>query len=457
MRLHLSPFDGWMRSGFRESAAATELVMVGATGRVDRDSPGIRPLGAGDSAAPQDVTRADQSRALKQDPAFVDEASAGITGSTMETQLERVADIPAVEDVKAPPPRRTMRERLRRPLLLAVPIALAVFGIAGYLAEEPYVSTNDAFVRAAKVTLNARVSGQAVEVAVRDNERVRQGQVLFRIDPEPYQIAVDQAEARLLSARLQIDGLKATYRQQQAELQSAKDSGAFDEREYERKKALIASDFTPREVYDQTETNLKVARQRIASIEQQISNTIVALNGDPDIDINRHPTVRAAKAQLDRARLDLSYATVTAPDDGVVAKVDDLQVGNFVNPGAAVFSLLSSRRIWVEANFRETGLTHMRPGQEATISVDAYPDRPFRAHIVSMSPGTGSDFSVLPPENATGNWVKVVQRLPVRLEFDDIDPDRPLFSGISVTARVDTGYHRTWRDLFRPAPATVAK
>ena len=457
MRLHLSPFDGWMRSGFRESAAATELVMVGATGRVDRDSPGIRPLGAGDSAAPQDVTRADQSRALKQDPAFVDEASAGMTGSTMETQLERVADIPAVEDVKAPPPRRTMRERLRRPLLLAVPIALAVFGIAGYLAEEPYVSTNDAFVRAAKVTLNARVSGQAVEVAVRDNERVRQGQVLFRIDPEPYQIAVDQAEARLLSARLQIDGLKATYRQQQAELQSAKDSGAFDEREYERKKALIASDFTPREVYDQTETNLKVARQRIASIEQQISNTIVALNGDPDIDINRHPTVRAAKAQLDRARLDLSYATVTAPDDGVVAKVDDLQVGNFVNPGAAVFSLLSGRRIWVEANFRETGLTHMRPGQEATISVDAYPDRPFRAHIVSMSPGTGSDFSVLPPENATGNWVKVVQRLPVRLEFDDIDPDRPLFSGISVTARVDTGYHRTWRDLFRPAPATVAK
>ena len=457
MRLHLSPFDGWMRSGFRESAAATELVMVGATGRVDRDSPGIRPLGAGDSAAPQDVTCADQSRALKQDPAFVDEASAGMTGSTMETQLERVADIPAVEDVKAPPPRRTMRERLRRPLLLAVPIALAVFGIAGYLAEEPYVSTNDAFVRAAKVTLNARVSGQAVEVAVRDNERVRQGQVLFRIDPEPYQIAVDQAEARLLSARLQIDGLKATYRQQQAELQSAKDSGAFDEREYERKKALIASDFTPREVYDQTETNLKVARQRIASIEQQISNTIVALNGDPDIDISRHPTVRAAKAQLDRARLDLSYATVTAPDDGVVAKVDDLQVGNFVNPGAAVFSLLSSRRIWVEANFRETGLTHMRPGQEATISVDAYPDRPFRAHIVSMSPGTGSDFSVLPPENATGNWVKVVQRLPVRLEFDDIDPDRPLFSGISVTARVDTGYHRTWRDLFRPAPATVAK
>jgi membrane fusion protein (multidrug efflux system) len=405
----------------------------------------------------QEISYSGSPSAPRQEPAFVDEASAGMTGSTMEAGLDRVVDVPAAEDVVAAAPRRTMRERLRRPLLLILPIVLAVFGAVGYLAEEPYVSTNDAFVRAAKVTLNARVSGQAVEIAVRDNERVRQGQVLFRIDPEPYQIAVEQAEARLLSARLQIDGLKATYRQQQAELQSARDTAAFDEREYERKKALIASDFTPREVYDQTATTLKVARQRVVSIEQQISNTIVALNGDPNIEIDRHPTVRAAKALLDRARLDLSYATVTAPDDGTVARVDDLQVGNFVNPGAAVFSLLSSRRIWVEANFRETGLTHMRPGQEATISVDAYPDRPFRAHIVSMSPGTGSDFSVLPPENATGNWVKVVQRLPVRLEFDDIDPNRPLFSGISVIVKVDTGYRRSWSDLFESLPATKTK
>jgi membrane fusion protein, multidrug efflux system len=277
--------------------------------------------------------------------------------------------------------------------------------------------------------------------------------VLFRIDPEPYQIAVDMAEARLISSRLQIDSLKATWRQQQAELQSAKESEAYDEREYGRKKALVAKDFTPREVFDQTETTLKVARQHVASIEQQIANTVVALNGDPDIAIDRHPTVRAAKAQLDRARLDLSYATVTAPDDGVVTRVDDLQVGNFVNPGTAVFSLMSSRRIWIEANFRETGLTYMRPGQEATIDVDAYPDRTFKAHVVSMSPGTGSDFAVLPPENATGNWVKVVQRLPVRLELDEVDPNRPLFSGISVTARVDTDHRRTWRHPLQPALA----
>jgi len=352
-------------------------------------------------------------------------------------------------------PARSLRERLARPVLIAFLAGLTAAGAAYYLAQEPYVATDDAFVRAAKESVNARVSGQVVEIAVHDNQRVRKGQLLFRLDPEPFQIAVDQAQARLGSARLQVEALKATYRQQQAELQSARETAGFNERENARQKSLSVSDYTPRATYDRAETDMKVSRQHIASIEQQIANTVVALNGDPNIDVDRHPTVREAKAELDRAQLNSAYAVVSAPEDGIVTKVDDLQVGDFVNTGASVFSMMSSR-IWIEANFRETGLTHMHVGQAATIDVDVYPGRSFKAHIVSLSPGTGSDFALLPPENATGNWVKVVQRLPVRLELDETDPDRPLFSGISVTARVDTGYRRSWRHPLEATPVREA-
>ena len=444
-----SPFAGWIgeRNEFRVSTAPPEVANA-KSGAVCAET--------GGGSAEAILALRSQGAGQEPKPASGAIIPARSENSPVETQLDRVIDVPVPEGVAATPA-RTLSARLRRPLMLGVPILFAVIGAAYYFAEEPYVWTNDAFVRAAKITVNARVAGQAVNIAVHDNQRVKQGQVLFQIDPEPYQIAVDQADARLASARLQIDGLKATYRQQQAELQSAKDSMGYAEREYDRKKALVANDFTPREVYDQTETTLKVARQHVTSLEEQIANTVVALNGDPNIEVDRHPTVRAAKALLDRARLDLSYASVTAPDDGIVTRVDDLQVGNFVTPGTAVFSLLSSRRIWIEANFRETGLTYMRPGQEATISVDAYPGSKFKAHVVSMSPGTGSDFAVLPPENATGNWVKVVQRLPVRLELDQLDPDRPLFSGISVAATVDTGRRRSWRHPLWPALAAEAK
>ena len=334
--------------------------------------------------------------------------------------------------------RRSLKARLRRPLMVALPLALVICGAAKYWAGTGYVTTDDAFVQAAKDSINARVSGQVVEIAIRDNQRVRKGQLLFRIDPQPYQIAVARAEAQLSSARIRVESLKASYRQELADLQSARDSAEFDRREYRRKQALLATDFASRAAYERAETNFKMARQQVLAAQQKVSISIAGLDGNPDIAVRQHPMVREAKALLDRARLDLSYTRIVAPDDGIVTKVDDLQVGDFVNAGAPVFSMMSSRRIWVEANFRETDLTRMRVGQPATVDVDAYPGHAFSGHIVSMSPGTGSEFAMLPPENATGNWVKVVQRLPVRIEFDTADPKWPLYSGISVTAEVDT-------------------
>ncbi|MET0948999.1 MAG: HlyD family secretion protein [Pseudomonas sp.] len=364
--------------------------------------------------------------------------------------MTRQFDIPATQTFEHPgpaypdAPKKPLKEKLRPFLMVGVPLLFAAYGYVHYLAGVPFVSTDNAYARVAKASINARISGQVVDIAVEDNQLVHKGQVLFRIDPKPLQIAVDRAEAQLSVARLRIDGLKASYRQQQAELQSARESAGFDQKEFARKKALVASEFVSRAVYDRADTDLKVARQRIASIEQQIANTVVALNGHPDINADSHPSVREAKAQLDEAQLYLSYATVYAPEDGIVAKVDDLQVGNFVNNGAPAFALLSDREIWIEANFRETEVTHMRPGQEATIRIDTYPDHVFKAHVVSMSPGAGSDFALLPPENATGNWVKVVQRVPVRLELDEANPALPLYSGTSATVKVDTGYRTPW-------------
>ncbi|TMU76884.1 HlyD family secretion protein [Pseudomonas fluorescens] len=349
-----------------------------------------------------------------------------------------------IGDLADVPSKQPLKQRLRPLLMAGLPALFAVIGYSQYRANEPYVSTDNAYARVAKASINARVSGQVVEIAVDDNQPVRKGQVLFRLDPQPLQIAVDRAEAQLGNARLRIDGLKASYRQQQAELQSARASADYDQKEFARKKALIASEFVSRAAYERADTDQKVSRQRIASIEQQIASTVVALSGDPDIAIDRHPTVREAKAQLDEAQLYLSYATVTAPADGIVAKVDDLQVGNYVSNGSAAFALISDHESWIEANFRETQLSHMRPGQTATITLDTYPDRPFKAHVISMSPGAGADFALLPPENATGNWVKVVQRVPVRLELDDADPAMPLFSGTSATVEVDTGHRTPW-------------
>jgi len=230
--------------------------------------------------------------------------------------------------------------------------------------------------------------------------------------------------------------------QRRSELVSAQDTLAFQKREYERQQRLLAAGIASQSQVDRALHALDDARSQVAGAQQQVSAVVASLGGNPNIDPDQHPTVQQAQALLDRATLNLSYTVVTAPSDGIVTRVEQLQVGSYINASAPLFALVSTGDIWIEANFKEDQLTHMRAGQIARIKVDSYPGKIFEGRVASVSPGTGSQFSELPPENATGNWVKVVQRLPVRVELDHLDPSFPLHDGLSANVSVDTHYQR---------------
>lgn len=275
-----------------------------------------------------------------------------------------------------------------------------------------------------------------------DNQLVRKGQVLFRLDTPRFRIAVADAQAQLSAAQIKIPALKAAWRQRQADEAAARNALAFASREFDRQTKLQAQGISSRAQLDQAKTNFQTAQQQLEAAQQQTASALADLGGDADAPAEKLPIVRQAQAALDHALLELSYTVIRAPSDGIVTKVEQIQVGNHVNAASPLFALISKNNIWVEANFKETDLTYMRPGQDATFSIDAYPGRSFTGKVLSTSPGTGSSFSLLPPENSSGNWVKVVQRLPVRLSIEN-NGDVPLAAGMSVVAEVDTR-HRRW-------------
>ncbi len=328
--------------------------------------------------------------------------------------------------------------------MISVPLALVAIAAYLYLTAGRYASTDDAYVKADKIAISADVGARVVEVDVKDNQEVKAGQILFRLDDSAYRIALERAKAQLASAQLQVEGMRATYRQRQADLKAAEDTLAYMQREADRQQQLLATHVTTQQKSDEARHNLDNARQQVASNQQQIANILAALGGNPDIPTDQHPLVMQAQAQVDQAALDLADTVVRAPANGYVTLVDKLPVGQYLTAAMPAFQLVSTDRVWIEANFKETDLTRMRPGQSATVSIDTYPDKTFDARVDSISAGTGSEFSVLPPQNATGNWVKIVQRVPVRLVIENPDPDHPLRAGMSAVVEVDTRTLPPW-------------
>lgn len=344
--------------------------------------------------------------------------------------------------VELPQPRPSRRRRLRRLLMIGGPLAVLVGIGVVYLNGGRYAGTDNAYVHTHKVSVSADISGRVVDLKVHENESVKAGDVLFQLDPEPLQIAVDRARANLEDTRNQILGLKAAYHQRQEDLKAAESNVGFAQRELARREKLVAGKIISQSDYDEARNRYDVAVNQAASIRQDIVRIISQLGGDPDIDPDVHPNYRAAQAALAQAELDQRRGTVRASTDGIVAQVDQLRPGDYINAGAPVFSIISQKDAWIEANLKETDLTYVKPGQTAEVSIDTYPGRTFIAVVDSIGMATGAEFSVLPAQNASGNWVKVVQRIPVRLHVTELPADTTLRAGMSAVVDIDTAHRR---------------
>lgn len=334
----------------------------------------------------------------------------------------------------------------RRILLLAAPLLFIVGGLTLYLRGGRIVKSDNAYVHADKLTVTAEIAGSVKEVAVRDNQHVTPGQLLFKLDDEPYRIAVAQARAQLNAVKLELATLRGNYREKLAAIDEAKEQLAFAQRELERQERLQATDSTPAAELDRARHAVAAARRRIVVLQQDAATGLASLGG-ADKDDTRNPRVAAAEAQLEKAERDLRHTVVTAPIAGIVANVSNLPVGRFLQPAQPAFTLVATDHIWVEANLKETELTYLKSGDPVRIEIDTYPHRAWQGHVSDIGPATGAEFALIPPQNASGNWVKIVQRIPVRVRIDTADPEHPLRAGMSAEVKIDTGHTRSLHDL----------
>ncbi len=342
--------------------------------------------------------------------------------------------------LKSAPRRRPSLGGLKIPLMAAgTAVVIAGAGYA-FVTGGRHQSTDDAYVQTAGVDISSNIAGRVVEIDVRENQTVKAGQVLFRLDPAPHDLAVDEAAAKVSEARQGIGTGLADYRQREADLANASDAAAYADRERDRDQQLLASGAVSKSEFDQADRAAHAAHLQVQAAQQQAAAALAAIGGRPDLATDQHATVQDALAQLGRAHLDRSWTVIRAPEDGRVTKVDQLQVGDYINASAPVFHLVTGAP-WIAANFKENQLTHMRVGQIAGVSLDAYKDHHCEGRVQSIAPASDPTFSIMPPQNATGNWVKVVQRLPVRIAFA-CSPALDPAAGLSALVDVDTRYRR---------------
>ncbi|WP_062065388.1 HlyD family secretion protein [Cellvibrio sp. OA-2007] len=326
-------------------------------------------------------------------------------------------------------------------LLVIIPALALLLGLFIYLSGGRYATTENAYIKADMISIRPQVSGVVVQRLVSENEQVKAGQLLLVLDAKPYEVALTKAEAKLDEVRTNLAVLHASYREKQSELQLARVNQEYATKEQARQANLAERKLVAKATFDEVSHTRRITEQQAVMLERDLSRIAESLGGDASMPVAQHPSYRAAMAEVEQARLNLGYTKLIAAKDGIVTKPPE--VGEFLAVGTSAMALVATDNLWVEANFIETELTHVRVGQPVSISVDVYPDVKWEGEVQSISPATGAEFSVIPAQNATGNWVKIAQRVPVRIRLTPTKEAPALQAGLSSEIKIDTRFKRS--------------
>ena len=341
------------------------------------------------------------------------------------------------------------RQRVRGGLFALLPIVLVLGGYF-YVTGGQVMSTDDAYVQAERVGISSDVSGIVQDVDVKDNQRVEAGQLLYRLDPRQFQIALDNAKANLAQIALSIDAMKQDYKRMLSDVAAQQAQVDLDQTNFDRNAKLLKTATVSQAVFDQTRYTLDNDKSKLAALQQQAMVQLAKLGGNPDIAVTNHPQYRQAQAQVDEAQRQLDHTAVKAPFAGIVTNVPAIAPGKYLAASTTAFFLVDTDHVWIDATPKETELTYVRPGQQVTVTVDTYPDVGWHGVVESVSPAAAQEFQLLPAQNTSGNWVKVVQRVPMRVRLDATDKKLPpLRAGMSVEVDVDTGHARGFPSFLR--------